>query len=488
MAGPRQADSRTVSFIEHHALWTPAQTQAAQEVARRVSADGVDLVRLSFPDLHGILRGKALVADALPAALRSGCAITSTLLLKDTSHRTVVPIFEANAGIGLAGFEGGADVVMVPDPTTFRMLPWAARTGWMLCDLYHADGTKVDIAPRHLMRAALARLAALGYDFIAGLEVEFTLTRLLDAKMALEESGQPGSPPDIALLHHGYNYLTEQSLDRMDPILEILRRDVLALGLNLRSVEVEFGPSQCEFVFQPGAGLQPADDMILFRNAAKQICRRHGYHASFMCRPRIPNVMSSGWHLHQSLLRQDTGENAFTPSQPGALLSQDGMHFLGGLLQGACEASAFMAPTINGYRRYRANSLAPDRAAWSRDNRGALLRVIGDAGPATRIENRGGEPAANPYLYMGAQILTGMAGLRNRIEPGAPVCTPYQAMADLLPTSLDDALVLLDGSKILREGFGDALVDTFLMIKRAELARFHREVTEWEHREYFDLF
>jgi hypothetical protein len=240
-----------VSFIEHHALWTPAQTQAAQEVARRVSADGVDLVRLSFPDLHGILRGKALVADALPAALRSGCAITSTLLLKDTSHRTVVPIFEANAGIGLAGFEGGADVVMVPDPTTFRMLPWAARTGWMLCDLYHADGTKVDIAPRHLMRAALARLAALGYDFIAGLEVEFTLTRLLDAKMALEESGQPGSPPDIALLHHGYNYLTEQSLDRMDPILEILRRDVLALGLNLRSVEVEFGPSQCEFVFQP---------------------------------------------------------------------------------------------------------------------------------------------------------------------------------------------------------------------------------------------
>jgi glutamine synthetase len=147
-----------------------------------------------------------------------------------------------------------------------------------------------------------------------------------------------------------------------------------------------------------------------------------------------------------------------------------------------------MAPTINGYRRYRANSLAPDRAAWSRDNRGALLRVIGDAGPATRIENRGGEPAANPYLYMGAQILTGMAGLRNRIEPGAPVCTPYQAMADLLPTSLDDALVLLDGSKILREGFGDALVDTFLMIKRAELARFHREVTEWEHREYFDLF
>jgi glutamine synthetase len=112
-----------VSFIEHHALWTPAQTQAAQEVARRVSADGVDLVRLSFPDLHGILRGKALVADALPAALRSGCAITSTLLLKDTSHRTVVPIFEANAGIGLAGFEGGADVVMVPDPTTFRMLP-----------------------------------------------------------------------------------------------------------------------------------------------------------------------------------------------------------------------------------------------------------------------------------------------------------------------------------------------------------------------------
>jgi len=477
-----------VSFIAAHALWNAAQTAQAAAVLRQVQEDGIELVRLSFPDLHGILRGKALTAGALPAAMQDGCAITSTLLLKDTSHRTVVPIFEAGAGIGLPALEGGADIIMVPDPASFRVLPWAVKTGWMLCDLYFQDGTRVPFATRHVLRAALEKLALEGYDFMAGLEVEFTITRMLDPSLALQDSGQPGTPPTVGLLHHGYNYLTEQLLDRLDPIVEILRRDVMALGLGLRSVEVEFGPSQCEFVFKPGRGLQPADDMILFRNAAKQICRRHGYHASFMCRPRIPNVMSSGWHLHQSLVHASDGGNAFAPAAQGQLLSDVGRHYLAGLLAGARGAAVFMAPTINGYRRYRPNSLAPDRAAWCSDNRGALLRVIGNAGSATRIENRGGEPAANPYLYLGAQVVTGLAGVLAGSEPGPPVSAPYQSSTAMLPTSLEAALVLLDSDAGLRAGFGDAFIDYVLMIKRAEVARFNLDVTEWEQREYFDLF
>jgi glutamine synthetase len=154
----------------------------------------------------------------------------------------------------------------------------------------------------------------------------------------------------------------------MEPALDVVRRDLVALNLPLRSIEVEYGPSQCEFVLKPTLGLEPADTMVLLRSAVKQICRRNGYHATSMCRPRIPNGMSSGWHLHQSLLSHG-GENAFmTPEADG--LSPLCKQYMAGLLEHARASAVFSTPTINGYKRYRSYSLAPDRAIWGRDNRG----------------------------------------------------------------------------------------------------------------------
>jgi glutamine synthetase len=475
-----------MSFVDQHGLWSDDQARAARDLTKRIAADGIEIVRLSFPDLHGILRGKSILPPSLPAAMRDGLSITSTLLLKDTSHRTVAPVFSAGAGLGLPELQGGGDMILVPDPTTFKVLPWAANTGWMLGDLYFADGRKVPFSTRHLCRDMIARVADRGYEFVSGLEVEFHVTRLIDPKLSPADAGQPGTPPEVALLHQGYSYLTEQRLDQMEPILEILRRDIVALGLPLASIEVEFGPSQCEFVFRAGTGMQPADDMVLFRSAVKQICRRHGYHASFMCRPALPEIMSSGWHLHQSLARN--GTNAFAVNE-GAGLATVGRHYLAGLLAGAVEAVALTTPTINGYKRFRANSLAPDRVAWGTENRGAMLRVIAGTSPAaSRIENRIGEPAANPYLYLASQIATGLAGLDAGVEPPASVDTPYQAEAAMLPNTLSAALDALDAGKVLRAAFGDAFVDYFLMVKRAEVARYNSFVSDWEHREYFDLF
>ena len=155
-----------------------------------------------------------------------------------------------------------------------------------------------------------------------------------------------------------------------------MRRDVIALGLPLRSVELELGPSQCEFTFQPQAGLAPADTMMLFRSAVKQICRRLGYHATFMCRPKDGQPAVVGWHLHQSLRDRGSGANAFM-SNDKELLSRMGRHYLAGLLTHARAGTVFSTPTINGYKRYRAHSLAPDRAIWGRDNRGVMIRVLG---------------------------------------------------------------------------------------------------------------
>jgi glutamine synthetase len=478
-----------LSFVDRHGLWSAEQKDAAARLRRIVKEQNLEVIRLSFPDQHGILRGKTLIASEAVRSLENGCSITTTMFAKDTSHKTVFPVFTAGGGFGIPEMQGAADALMIPDPVTFRVLPWAPTTGWLLCDVHFADGRPVPFATRNLYRSVLSDLGKRGYDFVAGLEVEFHIFRLEDPRMAPEDAGQPGRPPEVSLLSHGYQYLTEQRYDQMEPVLEIIRRDVLALGLPLRSVEVEFGPSQCEFTFQPTAGLMPADSMVLFRSAVKQICHRHGYHATFMCRPRIPNVVSSGWHLHQSIVSRATGENAFMTKDENAILSDFGRGYLGGLLKHARASTVFTTPTINGYKRYRSYSLAPDRAIWGRDNRGAMIRVLGGPGdPATRLENRVGEPAANPYLYMASQILSGLDGVDRALDPGPSADTPYETKADLLPKSLREAAFALKEDPFFRNAMGSTIVDYYTHIKNAEIERFQAEVSDWEQREYFEMF
>jgi len=478
-----------MDFIAYHGLWTGEQQAAAKDVLKACGREHADTLRLSFPDQHGMLRGKTLTADECASVFRSGCTMTSTLLLKDTSHKTVFPVFMAGGGLGESELQGAADLIMVPDPTTFRMLPWAPRTGWMLCDLYFRDGRPVPLSTRHQYRRALERLARIDADYIAGLEVEFHVFKRADQDIRAEAAGQPGQPPEVSLLNTGYQYLTEQRFDQIEPVLEIIRSNVEALGLPLRSIEVEFGPSQCEFTFKPGVGMNPADDMVLFRSAVKQICHRHGYHATFMCRPKMPNVISSGWHLHQSLVSRKDGSNLFMPTEDGSYLSPLGMNYLGGLMKHARASAVFSTPTINGYKRYRSYSLAPDRVNWGRDNRGVMLRVLGAPNDtASRIENRIGEPLANPYLYMGSQILAGLNGIEEAMDPGPPADSPYEMDAVLLPKSLREAVGALRDDPFVRDAFGQKFVDYFSDIKMAEVARYEETVTDWEHREYFSDF
>ncbi len=485
----RDASMGRTDFVERHGLWSAEQSEAAERVLRLCGEEELEVVRLSFVDQHGVLRGKAVVASELAPFLRNGCSMTSTLLAKDTSHRTVYPVFTAGGGFDVPGMSGAGDIIMVADPTTFRVLPWAAYTGWMLCDIYFPDGRPVPFSTRRLYRTVLAELEAQGYDYVAGLEVEFHVFKLEDPKLRPEQAGQPGEPPAVSLLAHGFQYLTEARLDELDPVLEILRRNLVALGLPPRSIEVEFGPSQCEFTFHPEVGLAPADAMVLFRSAVKQICRRHGYHASFMCRPAIANLFSSGWHLHQSLRDRKSGENAFVPATEGEVLSPLGRHFVAGLLDHAPAASVFTTPTLNGYKRYKPYSLAPDHVVWGGDNKGAMIRVVGAPGdPGTRIENRAGEPAANPYLYMASQILSGMDGVARKLDPGPPTETPYETDAPRLPQSLMAAVAALKEDTLFRAKLGDTFIDYLLKMKEFEIARFLAEVTDWEHREYFEVF
>jgi len=482
-----------VGFIERHGLWSPEQAAAAQEIREGAESGGMKVVRLVFADQHGLLRGKTVTVGELPTVLREGTGIASSLLAKDTSGRTVFPLFTKETPLGLPELRGAADMVMVPDPLTFRMLPWSPGTGWLLCDLRFTTGAPVPLCTRGLLRSVLEQTGGLTYR--TGLEVEFHLFRLTDPRLGTGDLGQPGAAPEVGMLNHGYQYLSELRYDELDPILDVLRANIEGLGLPLRSLEVEFGPSQVELTLQPADGLGTADAMVLLRGAVKQVAARHGHHATFMCRPHLPGVFSSGWHLHQSVLRDGIG--IFAPESPKAAegaasgrppLSPYGTAFLGGLLRHARATSGFSTPTLNGFKRFRSLSLAPDRAVWGRDNRGAMVRVLGDGPSSTRLENRIGEPAANPYLYLASQLAAGLDGVASGSDPGPAADEPYATHAEPLPRSLGEALTALEADESLAARLGKDFVSYYAGIKRAEIARFEQEVTDWEQREYFRVF
>lgn len=181
-----------MTFVARHALWSDEQKDAAVRMRRIVEEKNLEVIRLAFPDQHGILRGKTIIASEATASLESGCSITTTMLAKDTSHRTVFPVFTSGGGFGMKEMEGAADVLMVADPTTFRVLPWAPATGWVLCDLYFNDGRPMPFATRGLYRKVLDELGHRGHDFVAGLEVEFHIFRLDDPPYAPGGRGTAG--------------------------------------------------------------------------------------------------------------------------------------------------------------------------------------------------------------------------------------------------------------------------------------------------------
>jgi glutamine synthetase len=278
--------------------------------------------------------------------------------------------------------------------------------------------------------------------------------------------------------------LSERWLDQAEEPLRIVRQTCVALGLPLTSLEAEFGPSQVEAVFEVQNALAAADSMALFRSAATQALRRAGYHATFMCRPPFQSIMSSGWHLHQSLVDLKTDVNAFA-SGSSHPLSAIGQLWLAGLLNHAHGMCALANPTIEAYERFRPNALAPTRVNWGVDSRSSMLRVI-SAGSASRIENRIGSPLANPYLYIASQIYAGLDGLTAGLPP--PVCDEPQATT--LPSSLASALDALETDPALDAGFGDQVLRWYAHIKRQEIAR-HAAATDsldWIRREYFSRF
>lgn len=474
------------------------QRAAIAELKKRVEKEKLSLVRLAWADPHGASRAKAVSIPVFLDALANGYNINVATTTLDSAGGRVFQSFTPGGGMGLAEMTGSPNLVVVPDPSTFRTLPWAPGVGWILCDEYFRDGTPFHFSPRHLLRKQLEKSR---FDFVVGLEIEWYLARVVE-EVSAENVGAPGSRGRAlrtAPFEPGYSYHSETGMDLMQPVLGELAATYTALGLPLRSIENEWGPGQVECTFSAQSALRAADDLLLFRTATRQVCRRLGCFATFMARPALKGYYASGWHLHQSLFRNK--KNLFMPERKSELLSSPGKSFLAGLLAHAIPATVFATPTVNGYRRFRPSSLAPDRACWGYDHRGAMVRVLGGPGDAaTRLENRVGEPAANPYLYIASQLAAGLDGIERSLDPGPRDDAPYTAERPMLPKSLGEALDALERDAFFRRELGDVFIDYYLRLKRSELNRFKdfleknnlpdggENPTEWEQNEYFDFF
>jgi glutamine synthetase len=493
------------TFVEKHGLWSEDQLRLAAELKDRIETEDLHLIRLAWVDSHGAVRAKEVSVRVFIKVLEGdGYNINVATSTLDAAGGRVFRSFTRGGGMGLDEMTGSPNLVIVPDPATFRVLPWAPGIGWILCDEYFKDGTPFHFSTRRILKNQLERLAVKGYRLIIGLEVEWYLTRIIEDQLSQVHVGQPGIHGRAVAtcpVEPGYSYHCESHLDIMQPVLSDLARAYEALGMPLRSMEKEWGPGQIECTFSEQDALQAADDYVLMRSATRQICRRQGYLATFMCRPALKGYYASGWHLHQSLVDKESGVNLFTPDDKAKVLSELGEHWLAGLLHHAESNIVFATPTINGYRRFKSNSLAPDRVSWGIDHRGNMLRVLGGPeNPATRLENRSGEPATNPYLFFASQIIAGMDGMEFELKPPPPETDPYSADNPMLPDNLSSALDSVAQCDLLRRQFGTIFMDYFVNLKQAELTRFKEynennnqqitedDVTQWEQDEYFDFF
>ncbi|MFJ6466054.1 glutamine synthetase family protein [Streptomyces sp. NPDC091387] len=482
-------------FIAEFGLWDERQIAAAEQV--ELQLDEVDLVRVVFCDPHGLARSKTVPAGVFRSVLRNGMDFSAGPFLFDTGHAVAVD-FLADAGVGVGELLGAGDFVLVPDPRTFQVLPRAsgARTAWVLGDEYLRDGTPHPLSSRGVLRRVLAEYALHDLSPVIGLEVEWYLTRLTSGPVGNEGNGfgAQGPAPEVVAVNPGYQFNLDGAYDSVADIADPLAAMLMRLGLPLRSFEHESGPGQLETTFNPMRAPDAADAMLLLRTQLKQECRRVGHHASFMTLPRLESFDASGWHLHQSVNSTKTQRNVFAEGDGlQDAVSAEGQAYIEGLLSRAREFCLLSVPTVNGYRRLAPEfTLAPTTVDWQFENRSAMVRVL-SGGSATHVENRIGEPCANPYLLIASQLHAGLEGLLAGL-PDALAPRPR------LPRSLREALDAFRASESAERLLGAPLKACLTKLKECEADRFDAwsatappealagAVTEWEHREYFGAF
>jgi glutamine synthetase len=436
------------------------------EVKQRLRDEGIDVVRLSWSDIIGVDRGRDVPIDELDTAAGHGLAFC-----RATFHTSpmgdVVPV--------QGGIEAGLpDILVRPDFSTLAPIPWEPGARSCIGNVFTVDDEPAPESPRTVVTRVGKLLADLGLTAVVGPELEYYLC---------EED--PTSPSGYSRYANqtGNVYVVGRKGDPRGMLLRTLRQ-LRDAGLGVTAANHEFCPGQFEINLNHSELLDAADRAFRMKSGVQEIARQEGMLATFMAKP-FNDEGGSGFHLHVSLT-DDTGANVFGDPDGTDGLSARGRHAIAGVLAHARGIAALANPTINSYKRFGPDTLAPWLVDWGLDNRSAMVRVPPERGEGARMEVRLGDATANPYLIMAAVTAAAYLGITKELELPDPL-EGYgydPESAPMLPGSLGEALDALEADTELSDALGSYFVTSFLQYKRDELERFGKFVTDWEFREY----
>lgn len=434
------------------------------ELRDLVAKGEIDTVVLAMTDMQGRLQGKRLDADAFVDEIAAHGAEACNYLLAVDMEMATVP------GFALTSWESGyGDFVLKPDLSSLRPMPWLEGTVLCLADVMHHDGSPVVESPRQILRAQIARLAERGWNAKIGSELEFVLFR--ESYDSAREKGYRDLKPANAY-NVDYSIL---GTTMVEDVIRPIRLTMKQSGLAVEDSKGECNLGQHEINFRYQDALRMADDHVFYKLAAKEIAYQHGAAITFMA--KVNQLEGNSCHIHCSFWEGDeplfpgTGEGGHS-----AIYDQ----YIAGQVEHTHELSYFFAPNVNSYKRYAYGSFAPTTLLWGRDNRTAAFRSVGH-GKGLRLETRIAGGDANPYLAFAAVVAAGLDGIDRELVPPPP--TPgsaYDADGQRMPTTLAEAVGLLDGSAFARAAFGDRVIDHYVNSGRHEVQAFESAVTDWE--------
>jgi glutamine synthetase len=443
-----------------------------------VEAGDIDTVIVAFSDMQGRLMGKRVSAAFFAEQVaEEGAECCNYLFAVDVDMNTV-------KGYAMAGWDSGyGDMVMRPDLSTLRRIPWLPGTALVLADLLWHDGRPIEPAPRRVLTRQLDRLQQHGLRAYVATELEFIVFD--DTYRQAWANGYRDLTPAS---DYNLDYAVMAS-SRMEPLLRDIRQHMQGAGLRWEAVKGECNLGQQELGFGYDEALVTCDNHGIYKNGAKEIADQHGKSLTFMS--KYDEREGNSCHIHMSLTSLD-GSAVFADDNESFGMSPMFRSFVAGQLATLRELTLCYAPNINSYKRFADRSFAPTAVAWGLDNRTCALRVVGHA-DSMRVECRVPGGDVNQYLAVAALIAGGLHGIEHELQLPEP-CSgnaykhPDNDDSGRLPSTLAEATTLFDASAVARQAFGDAVVDHYVNTAHVELAAFNKTVTDWERVRGFERF
>jgi glutamine synthetase len=446
-------------------------------VARLIEERGVETVKLGGPDMDGVYRGKRVLADHFLRHLDGeGFPQCDVIFGWDIQEQVIgdLPFSSWQTGF--------ADILMRPDLSTFALVPWEEGVASVVCDFYTEHGELVEVSPRYVLRRVAERAAAAGIRSFSAAEIEVRFFR--ENQESIRAKGYSGLQP----LSPGLNCYSLHHASIDDPVIGRIRRQMTEYGVPLEAYNREHGEGMYEINLRYADSLAAADQTMLYKSGSREIAAQMGLIPTFMAK-LSDDIDGCSGHVHQSLWDVDGQRNLCWDGEAPDRLSDTMRRYIGGLMATLAEFMPMYAGNVNSYKRFVEGTWAPTNATWGIDNRTVALRVINAEATSTRVENRVPGADLNPYLAFAATLAGGLHGIESGVDPPPATKGDAYAVKDAppLPRTLAQAVEAFEKSALARSYFGDAFVDHFAAMRRWEIGRYDRAVTDWERRRYFEM-